>query len=48
KALPVGRYGVNLVWTDGHATGIFTYKYLRELDAERTMERPAPPPQARA
>ncbi len=48
KALPVGRYGVNLVWSDGHTTGIFTYKYLRELDAERTMERPTPPPQPRA
>lgn len=46
KALPVGRYGVNLVWNDKHSTGIYTYKYLRELDAEKTMERPAPPPQA--
>jgi ATP-binding protein involved in chromosome partitioning len=44
KALPVGRYGVNLVWSDKHSTGIYTYKYLRELDAERTMERPAAPP----
>lgn len=46
KALPVGRYGVNLVWNDKHSTGIYTYKYLRELDAEKTMERPTPPPQA--
>lgn len=44
KALPVGRYGVNLVWSDKHSTGIYTYRYLRELDAERTAERPAPPP----
>jgi ATP-binding protein involved in chromosome partitioning len=44
KALPVGRYGVNLVWNDKHSTGIYTYKYLRELDAEKTMERPTPPP----
>jgi len=44
KALPVGRYGVNLVWSDKHATGIFTYRYLRELDSVRTKERPAPPP----
>lgn len=45
KALPVGRYGVNLVWTDGHSTGIYTYKYLRELDARKAEERPdsAPP-----
>ncbi len=43
KALPVGRYGVNLVWSDQHSTGIYTYKYLRELDAVKTFERPAPP-----
>jgi len=48
KALPVGRYGVNLVWSDKHSTGIYTYKYLRELDAVKTFERPAAPPQARA
>lgn len=46
KALPVGRYGVNLVWNDKHSTGIFTYRYLRELDAVRTEERPMPPPSA--
>jgi ATP-binding protein involved in chromosome partitioning len=45
KALPVGRYGVNLVWSDKHSTGIYTYKYLRELDAVRTAERPSPPPE---
>ncbi|MGE3260572.1 MAG: P-loop NTPase [Bacteriovoracia bacterium] len=43
KALPVGRYGVNLIWNDKHATGIYTYRYLRELDAVKTAERPAPP-----
>jgi ATP-binding protein involved in chromosome partitioning len=48
KALPVGRYGVNLVWNDKHSTGIYTYRYLRELDAEKSMERPTPPPQASA
>jgi ATP-binding protein involved in chromosome partitioning len=47
KALPVGRYGVNLVWNDKHSTGIYTYRYLRELDAEKTAERPVPPPEAR-
>ena len=46
KALPVGRYGINLVWSDKHSTGIYTYRYLRELDAERTMEKPTPPPSA--
>lgn len=28
---PVGRYGLRLVWRDGHDTGIFTYEYLRGL-----------------
>ncbi len=45
KALPVGRYGVNLVWNDKHSTGIYTYRYLRELDAVKTMEKPLPPPE---
>jgi ATP-binding protein involved in chromosome partitioning len=48
KALPVGRYGVNLLWTDKHSTGIYTYKYLRELDAVKTFERPTAPPEASA
>jgi ATP-binding protein involved in chromosome partitioning len=47
KALPVGRYGVNLVWSDKHSTGIYTYRYLRELDSVKTMERPAAPPEMR-
>jgi ATP-binding protein involved in chromosome partitioning len=45
KALPVGRYGINLVWSDRHSTGIYTYRYLRELDAVRTKEKPMPPPE---
>lgn len=27
----VGRYAVRLVWNDGHRTGIYTFKFLREL-----------------
>lgn len=30
----VGRYAVCPIWADGHSTGIFTYKYLRELGGE--------------
>jgi ATP-binding protein involved in chromosome partitioning len=45
KALPVGRYGINLVWNDKHSTGIYTYRYLRELDSKKTAERPGPPPE---
>lgn len=28
---PVGRYGLRLVWFDGHNTGIYSYDYLRAL-----------------
>jgi DUF971 family protein len=31
KLQMVGGYGVQPVWVDGHATGIYTFKYLREL-----------------
>lgn len=27
----VGAYGLNVVWNDGHNTGIYTYERLREL-----------------
>jgi DUF971 family protein len=27
----VGSYGLNVVWNDGHNTGIYTYERLREL-----------------
>ena len=30
---PVGRYAVRLVFDDGHDTGLYTWKYLRELGA---------------
>jgi DUF971 family protein len=28
----VGNYAVNFIFNDGHNTGIYTFKYLRELD----------------
>ena len=28
---PVGRYAYHIVWSDGHNTGIYTLKMLREL-----------------
>ena len=31
---PVGNYAVKIVFSDGHDSGIFTWVYLRELDAE--------------
>ena len=27
----VGRYGLRLLWADGHSTGMYSYGYLREL-----------------
>ena len=31
---PVGNYAVRILFDDGHDTGIFTWRYLRELGAE--------------
>lgn len=28
---PVGNYGLKLAWFDGHASGIYSYRYLRAL-----------------
>jgi DUF971 family protein len=28
---PVGRYAYHIVWSDGHDTGIYTLRMLREL-----------------
>jgi len=32
---PVGHYAVRLLFDDGHDTGLYTWKYLYELGAER-------------
>ena len=29
----VGRYALNFHFSDGHETGIFSFRYLREIDA---------------
>lgn len=29
----VGGYALQLFWADGHSTGIYSYAYLRKLDA---------------
>lgn len=31
----VGRYALNFRFSDGHDTGIFTFKYLRDLSENR-------------
>ena len=32
---PVGNYAIRIVFDDGHATGIYSWAYLRELDTDR-------------
>ena len=34
----VGGYGIQPVWADGHATGIYTWEYLRRLSASERKE----------
>jgi DUF971 family protein len=29
---PVGNYAIQIIWSDGHNTGIFDFRYLRGLD----------------
>jgi DUF971 family protein len=29
--VPVGSYAVQITWGDGHATGLYTWNYLRQL-----------------
>jgi DUF971 family protein len=31
---PVGTYAVQLVWNDGHSSGLFTWEALRELSGQ--------------
>lgn len=38
---PVGRYGLQLIWSDGHGSGIYTFERLREICACPTCT-PAP------
>ncbi len=28
---PVGRYGLQFEWNDGHSTGIYSFDYLRQI-----------------
>lgn len=36
----VGRYALQFMWSDGHNTGLYTYRYLRELWERRSVEGP--------
>ena len=35
----VGNYAIRITFSDGHATGIYSWRYLREIDPEQA---PAP------
>lgn len=37
-AEPVGRYGINFKFSDGHATGIFRWEQLRKLDPDEEKQ----------
>ena len=34
----VGRYALNFVWSDRHETGIYSFRYLRELCEQKEAE----------
>jgi DUF971 family protein len=38
----VGNYALKLLWGDGHDTGIYTFRYLRELSARPGVEHSEP------
>jgi len=38
---PVGNYAIRILFDDGHDTGIFTWRYLRELGLEYDTRWPA-------
>lgn len=31
QADPVGRYAIQIAWSDGHKTGIYTFEHLRKI-----------------
>ncbi len=34
----VGRYALNFRWSDGHETGIYSFRYLRELCEQQQVQ----------
>ncbi len=37
---PVGRYAIQIDWTDGHSSGIYTYEHLRQLCGCASCKQP--------
>lgn len=45
QVMPVGGYGLQPVWADGHNTGLFSYDYLKRVaEAASKQGRPPAPP----
>jgi ATP-binding protein involved in chromosome partitioning len=38
KIESVGRYAIQIEWSDGHSAGIYPFRRLRDLDALRDLE----------
>ena len=36
----VGNYAIKIAFSDGHATGIYTWEYLRSLTSEEQRAKP--------
>jgi len=34
----VGNYAVKVYWSDGHSTGLYTWKYLRSIQSELSRQ----------
>lgn len=37
----VGSYAINIIWGDGHSTGIYDFRYLRSIAPELTPTTPS-------
>ena len=35
---PVGQYAIQMAWGDGHDTGIYSWEYLRMLEADLAQQ----------
>ncbi len=39
----VGHYALRLIWADHHATGLYSFEYLRQLEAKIRNDAPSMP-----
>ena len=39
---PVGRYALQIGWSDGHGTGIYSWDLLRKIEDELAAQKPPP------